>query len=235
MYRVCNLVHSDFSEYNLLYYNNEVYVIDVSQAVEHEHPNALNFLKRDCHNINDFFYRNGINTLTDQQVFDYVSKWDIKEKELESFVEECRKKNSERVKENKKFMEIENGLFNNFEIPQSFMYEDVYKIAGNDDIEMAMRNLLGMAKRKEEEMFMEDDSDEEEEEEDDDDNEMEEEEVDDEKKKKEKKEIKDPFEGMTKKERKEKVKLENREKRQNKKLHKKEKQKLIKKSNNSRR
>lgn len=55
MYHMCKLVHADFSEYNMLYYKNEVYVIDVSQAVEHDHPMALDFLRRDCVNINDFF------------------------------------------------------------------------------------------------------------------------------------------------------------------------------------
>ena len=30
MYQMCKLVHGDFSEYNMLYYKNEVWVIDVS-------------------------------------------------------------------------------------------------------------------------------------------------------------------------------------------------------------
>ena len=33
--------------------------IDVSQSVEHEHPNALEFLRIDCKNVNDFFRRAG--------------------------------------------------------------------------------------------------------------------------------------------------------------------------------
>ena len=38
MYNKCHLVHADFSEYNLLYQKGIVYVIDVSQSVEHDHP-----------------------------------------------------------------------------------------------------------------------------------------------------------------------------------------------------
>lgn len=60
MYQLCHLVHADFSEYNMLYYQGEVYVIDVSQAVEHDHPMSLDFLRRDCSNINEFFKRRGL-------------------------------------------------------------------------------------------------------------------------------------------------------------------------------
>ena len=57
---MCRLVHADFSEYNLLYFKEEVYVIDVSQSVEHDHPMALEFLRRDCSNINEFFKKKGL-------------------------------------------------------------------------------------------------------------------------------------------------------------------------------
>ena len=33
MYRTCRLVHADLSEYNMLYYDKRVYIIDVSQSV----------------------------------------------------------------------------------------------------------------------------------------------------------------------------------------------------------
>ncbi|SOV16483.1 serine/threonine protein kinase RIO1, putative [Plasmodium gaboni] len=51
----CKLVHADFSEYNLLYFYNHIYIIDVSQSMEHDHPYSLEFLKRDCLNITNFF------------------------------------------------------------------------------------------------------------------------------------------------------------------------------------
>ncbi|UKJ88258.2 protein kinase [Theileria orientalis] len=55
MYQEPKLIHADFSEYNLLYTDSKVIVIDVSQAVENDHPNAMYFLKRDCENITTFF------------------------------------------------------------------------------------------------------------------------------------------------------------------------------------
>jgi serine/threonine-protein kinase RIO1 len=50
-------VHADFSEYNILLHEGELVVIDVSQAVEHAHPHALEFLRMDINNVNDFFGR----------------------------------------------------------------------------------------------------------------------------------------------------------------------------------
>ena len=70
---MAKLVHADFSEYNLLYFKEEVYVIDVSQSVEHDHPMALEFLRRDCANINDFFKRKGLQVLSIQSIFDFVT------------------------------------------------------------------------------------------------------------------------------------------------------------------
>ncbi|KAJ3038894.1 Serine/threonine-protein kinase RIO1 [Rhizophlyctis rosea] len=55
LYHRCHLVHADLSEYNLLYHNKKLYVIDVSQSVEHDHPHALEFLRKDCMNVIDYF------------------------------------------------------------------------------------------------------------------------------------------------------------------------------------
>ena len=48
LYNKCGLVHSDLSEYNMLWFKDQVWVIDVSQAVDNTHPKALEFLHRDC-------------------------------------------------------------------------------------------------------------------------------------------------------------------------------------------
>ena len=51
LYNKCKLVHADLSEYNLLYCDSSIFVIDVSQSVENDHPMALEFLRKDCSNI----------------------------------------------------------------------------------------------------------------------------------------------------------------------------------------
>ncbi|MEM4681778.1 MAG: RIO1 family regulatory kinase/ATPase, partial [Ignisphaera sp.] len=47
--------HGDMSEYNIMVFMGEPYIIDVSQAVKVDHPNAIQFLYRDIHNIVRFF------------------------------------------------------------------------------------------------------------------------------------------------------------------------------------
>ncbi|CEL04815.1 Putative Serine/threonine-protein kinase RIO1 [Aspergillus calidoustus] len=72
MYQTCHLVHADLSEYNTLYHNNKLYVIDVSQSVEHDHPRSLEFLRMDIKNVSDFFRRKGVETLSERVVFEFI-------------------------------------------------------------------------------------------------------------------------------------------------------------------
>ena len=53
------LVHGDLSEYNIVVHEGELTVIDVGQAVTTFHPNADEFLRRDCKNVVNFFSRAG--------------------------------------------------------------------------------------------------------------------------------------------------------------------------------
>ena len=250
LYKKCKLVHADFSEYNILYQEGKIYIIDVAQAVESDHMNALSFLKRDCHNVNMFFEKNGVTTITDQQLFDIVSVFDLKETFTE-IVNRHRIENIQKIKEDPQFKTKQNGLFNEFQVPKSTMDHELDKITENEDIEEALIKICGIVKRgklgKEDGKDNEDLESEEEDEEDSDEEESEGEEnekgdkiknindqgeniEDDEDMNNSKKKKFDPFEGLTKAERKRKVKEENRDKRINKKLTKKEKEKIIKRT-----
>jgi len=55
MYQKAKLVHGDLSEYNILYWDNKQYIIDVSQAVSIFHANAQIFLQRDIENTLRFY------------------------------------------------------------------------------------------------------------------------------------------------------------------------------------
>lgn len=72
MWQVCRLVHADLSEYNILYHNRQLHIIDVSQSVEHDHPRSLEFLRMDIKNVTAFFERKGVTTLSERRVFGFV-------------------------------------------------------------------------------------------------------------------------------------------------------------------
>jgi len=73
MFHACKLVHADLSEYNVLYHEGELWFIDVSQSVEHDHPSAFDFLRKDLTNIDDFWkVRTG--TLGLRRSFEYVTR-----------------------------------------------------------------------------------------------------------------------------------------------------------------
>ncbi|KAK2784573.1 protein kinase rio1 [Emmonsiellopsis sp. PD_33] len=76
MYQECRLVHADLSEYNILYHKNKLYIIDVSQSVEHDHPRSLEFLRMDIKNVTDFFRRKGVHTLPERTIFGFITAFE---------------------------------------------------------------------------------------------------------------------------------------------------------------
>ncbi|KAF8442832.1 RIO1 family-domain-containing protein [Boletus edulis BED1] len=74
MYHRCKLVHADLSEYNILYHDGHLYIIDVSQSVEHDHPHAFDFLRNDIKNVEEFFGRFGVQCLGLRRCFEFVTK-----------------------------------------------------------------------------------------------------------------------------------------------------------------
>ncbi|MEM1579092.1 MAG: serine protein kinase RIO [Archaeoglobaceae archaeon] len=59
LYKKAELVHADLSEYNVMLLNEPV-IIDLSQAVLRDHPNATLYLKRDIKNLLKFFGKFGV-------------------------------------------------------------------------------------------------------------------------------------------------------------------------------
>jgi RIO kinase 1 len=74
LFHQCRLVHADLSEYNMLYHDGHLYIIDVSQSVEHDHPAAFDFLRNDITNIEGFFAKMGVHTLGLRRCFDFVTR-----------------------------------------------------------------------------------------------------------------------------------------------------------------
>ncbi|ANB15143.1 protein kinase RIO1 [Sugiyamaella lignohabitans] len=73
LYQQCRLVHADLSEYNILYHEKKLYIIDVSQSVEHDHPHSLEFLRMDIKNVNDYFRRQGATPFSERSLFKFIT------------------------------------------------------------------------------------------------------------------------------------------------------------------
>ncbi|KAL3889820.1 hypothetical protein ACJMK2_002148 [Sinanodonta woodiana] len=99
MYRECGLVHADLSEYNMLWHDDQVWIIDVSQAVEITHPKALEFLFRDCTNVSRFFQKQGAHdVLSAERIFNMVTGLNL-QGEGADFIAQVQKYDKEKSEE----------------------------------------------------------------------------------------------------------------------------------------
>jgi RIO kinase 1 len=69
LYRKAELVHGDFSEYNVMMWRNRPVLFDMAQAVPTSHPMAEFFLRRDLTNMNRFFKRLGVKVLSTDEAY----------------------------------------------------------------------------------------------------------------------------------------------------------------------
>ncbi|KAG8100663.1 hypothetical protein GUJ93_ZPchr0013g36600 [Zizania palustris] len=92
LYQKCKLVHGDLSEYNILYFEGHLYIIDVSQSVDLDHPLALEFLKEDCLHVTDFFKKRGVAVMTVSQLFNFVIDQNIANEDVDYYLEKVQQK-----------------------------------------------------------------------------------------------------------------------------------------------
>lgn len=63
LYIKAGLIHGDLSEYNIMVWENEPVIFDVSQAVLKAHPMSDEFLGRDIKNVNFYFGKLGVDVV----------------------------------------------------------------------------------------------------------------------------------------------------------------------------
>ena len=87
MYQKCRLVHADLSEYNLLFHDGHIWIIDVSQSVDHDHPRCLEFLREDLLHVIQFFAKRDVAVPTVRELFDFVVDPAINEDNVDAVLE----------------------------------------------------------------------------------------------------------------------------------------------------
>ncbi|GAM28915.1 hypothetical protein SAMD00019534_120910, partial [Acytostelium subglobosum LB1] len=137
LYHKCRLVHADLSEYNILYYKGGLFIIDVSQSVEHDHPHSLEFLRMDCVNMTDFFRKSGVHTMLTQELFEFVTDLSINDDNIDEYLDAVQKRIMDRgdlSNEDK----IKEEVFRNAYIPRTLdqiidLDRDLAKAKTGDD------------------------------------------------------------------------------------------------------
>jgi len=68
MVRGAKLVHGDLSEYNVMVFEERPYIIDVSQAMELAKEDAVEILRKDLENLNNFFSSMGVEVIQVEEI-----------------------------------------------------------------------------------------------------------------------------------------------------------------------
>jgi len=150
IYQVCRLVHADLSEYNILYHKEKLYIIDVSQSVEPDHPRSLEFLRMDIKNVGDFFRRKGVDTLADRAIFNFITapEGPVEEPEMGKAIETLYETRADADGEdNAAQQEVDNEVFRNQYIPQTLeqvydIEKDAQKVGEGQGNDLVYSNLL---------------------------------------------------------------------------------------------
>ncbi|XP_008578310.1 PREDICTED: serine/threonine-protein kinase RIO1 isoform X1 [Galeopterus variegatus] len=120
MYQDARLVHADLSEFNMLYHGGDVYIIDVSQSVEHDHPHALEFLRKDCANVNDFFLKHSVAVMTVRELFEFVTDPSITHENVDAYLSKAMEIASQRTQKEKSSQDhVDEEVFKQAYIPRT--------------------------------------------------------------------------------------------------------------------
>ncbi|TQD74011.1 hypothetical protein C1H46_040445 [Malus baccata] len=98
MYQKSKLVHGDLSEYNTLYFEGHLYIIDVSQAVDLDHLMPLiSYVKivsmyRQVLHTEDFFKKHGAAVMTIRELFHFIVDPTIADDAVESYLDMLQQK-----------------------------------------------------------------------------------------------------------------------------------------------
>ena len=127
MFHKCKLVHGDLSEYNMLWYKSTLYFIDVSQSVEHDHPHALEFLRKDCMNVTAFFTKGGVGAMWTRELYEFVTDPALTDEDVDEYLSEMQDTIAARPQERTGEMEVSENVF-----MQSFIPRSLYEVRNHE-------------------------------------------------------------------------------------------------------
>ncbi|CAD1479178.1 unnamed protein product, partial [Heterotrigona itama] len=148
LYNKCKLVHADLSEYNMLYHDGSIIIIDVSQAVEHDHPMALEFLRKDCTNVTEFFKKNQVGVMSVKALFDFITDPTITEENMDKYLDVISEQISQQNDQDDPKQQIEEQVFKQAYIPQNLSQvidiERDIKLAKSGKEDLIYKTLIGL-------------------------------------------------------------------------------------------
>lgn len=147
LFQECKLVHADLSEFNLILLDDEIYIIDVSQSVEHDHVMALEFLRKDCTNVNEYFRKREVATLSVRELFDFITDPNITKDNINDCLDRLKKLSLEERTEQEK---LDDEVFKGAYIPQRLEEvidaEKDIKLVKQGKVETLYQTLTGLKK-----------------------------------------------------------------------------------------
>ncbi|PKY01726.1 serine/threonine-protein kinase RIO1 [Aspergillus campestris IBT 28561] len=156
LYQTCRLVHADLSEYNMLYHKGKLYIIDVSQSVEHDHPRSLEFLRMDIKNVSDFFRRKGVDILPEKTLFEFIVSHNgpttvTPVEPMQDAIENLLATRDEMTLDEQAADEVDTAVFRQQYIPQTLeqVYDierDAEQVQAGGSADLVYRNLLASEK-----------------------------------------------------------------------------------------
>ncbi|KAF9606256.1 hypothetical protein IFM89_024077 [Coptis chinensis] len=150
LYRKCKLVHGDLSEYNILYFEGHLHIIDVSQSVDLDHPHALDFLREDCVHVSSFFRKRGVAVMTIRELFDFIVDPSISDENVDSYLEEVQQRILARGDLMSAEDEVADSVFLQSYIPRTMedvsnVEEEVRRVtSGEDAVNIIYRTTIGI-------------------------------------------------------------------------------------------
>lgn len=165
LFHTCKLVHADLSEYNILYHAGILYIIDVSQSVEQDHPHAFDFLRSDVRNVESFFTgRPGVKALGVRRCFEFITrervvaegKEETDEQALSRWIEEGGQDEDDEEGQTED-KEADDAVFMKSYIPRTLneVYDperDIAAVKRGEGEKLIYADTIGLIKRQEEEV-----------------------------------------------------------------------------------